>query len=122
MRALGSRYVRYFNRKYGRTGTLYEGRYRSLIIDSEPYWFTCMRYVELNPVRAALAATPDVYRWTSYGVNARGVSDGLIVPHPLYLSLAHSPEDRQQRWRQICGEALTEEQLKDIRDDVRRGK
>jgi putative transposase len=121
MCAMGSKYVRYFNRKYARTGTLYEGRYRSINIDTEAYWFTCMRYVELNPLRAGLVSAVDAYNWSSYGANGLGAPDGLVVPHPLYLSLGESPESRQRSWRQICGEALTKEQLTDIRDDLRRG-
>jgi len=121
MCAMGSKYVRYFNRKYARTGTLYEGRYRSMNIDTETYWFTCMRYVELNPLRAGLASTIDAYTWSSYKANALGAPDGLVVPHPLYVSLGQSAESRQASWRQICGEALTEAQLTDIRNDIRRG-
>jgi putative transposase len=121
MCAMGSKYVRYFNRKYARTGTLYEGRYRSMNIDTEAYWLTCMRYVELNPLRAGLVSTADAYAWSSYRANGLGASDALVVPHPLYLSLGESAASRQQNWRQICGEALTDTQLTEIRSDLRRG-
>ncbi len=121
MCAMGSKYVRYFNRKYARTGTLYEGRYRSRIIDTEAYWFTCMRYVELNPLRAGLVSTIDAYNWSSYRANGLGTPDALIVPHPFYTSLGESPDIRQRCWRQICSEVMTEDQLTDIRDDLRRG-
>jgi putative transposase len=121
MRANGSRYVGYFNRKYSRTGTLYNGRHRSLVIESETYCFTCMRYVELNPVRAGLVTRPEEYRWSSYHANALGIPDKLITPHPLYLSLGSSAAIRQQAWREICAEPLSTQQLTDIRDHVHRG-
>jgi REP element-mobilizing transposase RayT len=86
MRSASVSYVRYFNRKYIRTGTLFESRYRSFVIDTEEYWFTCMRYVELNPVRAGLVHSCGAYRWSSYAANALGRRDPLITPHQLYLS------------------------------------
>jgi putative transposase len=121
MRAIGPKYVRYFNRKYTRTGTLYEGRYRSCVIDSDAYWWTCMRYVELNPLRAGLVSQPDAYKWSSYSANALGTANDLIVPHPLYLSLGQSPLNRQQSWRSICGQSLTPEQLTEVRSVTNRG-
>ena len=121
MQVAGSRYVRYFNRRYSRTGTLFEGPFKSMVIDSEAYWFTCMRYVELNPVRAGLVSDPAQYRWSSYGANALGIEDQVIVPHSLYLALGESAANRQRFWRELCGEALTDDELFEIRDDVRRG-
>jgi putative transposase len=121
MQAIGAKYVRYFNHRYRRTGTLFEGRYRSMVIDTEAYWFTCMRYVELNPVRAALVSQPDAYQWSSYSANALGTPDRLIVPHPLYISLGESPAVRQRNWRALCEEALSPEQLAEIRDVAHRG-
>ena len=121
MCAMGSKYVRYFNRKYARTGTLYEGRYRSMNIDTEAYWFTCMRYVELNPLRAGLVSSVDAYAWSSYQANGLGLSDDLIVQHPLYMSLGECTASRQQCWRRLCGETLTEAELIDLRSDIRRG-
>src|SRR5688572_23586285 len=98
MQAVGRRYVYYFNRRYGRTGGLFEGRYRDTLVDNDEYWFTCIRYVELNPVRAGLAATPDGYRWTSYRTHALGTPDPVVTPHAMYLSLGATPELRQQAW------------------------
>ena len=121
MQAIGAKYARYFNRRYTRTGTLFEGRYRPMTIDTEAYWFTCMRYVELNPVRAGLVTAPEGYRWSSYCANALGRTDALIIPHPLYLALGESPVIRQQNWRAICGEALSAEQLAEIRDVAHHG-
>jgi putative transposase len=121
MQVAESRYVGYFNRRYSRTGTLFEGPFKSMFIDSERYWFTCVRYVELNPVRAGLVADPAVYRWSSYRANALGVEDQIIVPHSLYMALGASPESRQRSWRGLCCEALSSDELFEIRDAVRRG-
>jgi putative transposase len=121
MQVAGSRYVRYFNGRYSRTGTLFEGPFKSMFINSETYWFACMRYVELNPVRAGLVSDPADYRWSSYRANALGLEDDLIVPHPLYMALGKSPASRQYGWRERCREALRSDQLFEIRDVVRRG-
>ena len=121
MQAIGRRYVYYFNRKYGRTGGLFEGRYRSMIVYTEMYWYRCMRYVELNPVRAGLVAEPDEYRWSSYKAHALGMADSIIVQHPLYLCLGATPAARQEAWREICHEALPEDQLTELRRAVQRG-
>jgi len=122
MKNVGQTYVHYFNRRYERTGGLFDGRYRSLAIDSESYWFTCMRYVELNPVRAGITVRPEEYRWSSYRFHALGERDDLIVPHHLYVALGSTTSMRQQCWRAICGEALPEEQLAEMRDLVRYGR
>lgn len=121
MQVSGARYVRYFNRRYSRTGTLFEGPFKSMWIDSEAYWFSCMRYVELNPVRAGLVSNPADYRWSSYRANALGIEDQLVVPHPLYLESGRTPSDRQHYWRGLCREALPSDQLFEIRDVIRRG-
>jgi putative transposase len=121
MQSVGLRYVYHFNSRYARTGTLFEGRYRSVLIDTESYWFNCMRYVELNPVRAGLVSTPEAYAWSSYASNALGMPDQLIVPHTLYELLGDSPPARQQTWREICGQAFAEGQLEEIRHAVHYG-
>jgi putative transposase len=120
MQVVGTKYVRYFNRRYTRTGRLFEGPFKASVIETEAYWFTCMRYVELNPVRAGLVTDPAVYRWSSYRSNALGVRDMLIVQHPLYLSLGESEASRQTSWRELCREAIRAEDLFDIRDAIRR--
>jgi putative transposase len=121
MQVAVSRYVAYFNRRYERTGTLFEGPFKSMFIDSERYWFTCMRYVELNPVRAGLVSDPSEYRWSSYRANALGVNDEVIVPHSLYLALGESSGSRQRSWRELCRDPIPSEQLLDIRELVHRG-
>ncbi len=84
MQSVGRRYVQYFNFTYSRTGTLWEGRYKATVIDSEAYLLICMRYIELNPVRAGMVKDPSDYPWSSYGTNALGAPDRLCTPHSLY--------------------------------------
>ena len=121
MHAVGTKYSGYFNRRHARTGSLFEGRFKSSVIDTDSYWFTCMRYVELNPVRAGLVSDPADYRWSSYCANALGVHDRLLVPHFLYTSLGESTVYRQQSWRELCGEAIPQDELFEIRAAVRCG-
>lgn len=95
MKALGQRYVQYVNRSYQRSGTLWEGRFRSCPTQEESYLLCCMRYIELNPVRAGIVAHPGGYPWSSYRMNAQGEASGLISPHSLYLSLGPNDNARQ---------------------------
>ena len=101
MKRLGQRYVQYFNRAYRRTGTLWEGRFRSCVVGEEDYFMGCHRYIEMNPVRAEMVAHPGEYRWSSYGANAQGESDALISPHALYLGLGLNDEERQAAYRAL---------------------
>jgi putative transposase len=94
MRSLGCSYVRYFNAQYGRTGTLWEGRYKSTPIDSSRYFFTCSRYIELNPVRAGMVDHPAEFPWSSYHRNALGRGDRIVTSHPLYAALGTTDEQR----------------------------
>lgn len=121
MQDMGRMYVLYFNRKYGRTGGLFDGRFKSFIIDTEAYWFTCMRYVELNPVRAGLVSHPAQYRWSSYASNAHGAVDPTLTGHSLYLDLGTSAAARQLQWRRICDEGLEDGELAELRQAVRKG-
>jgi len=121
MQSLGRRYVRYFNDRYKRTGTLWEGRHKVAMVLHERYWLTCMRYVEMNPVRAGLVASPEQYRWSSYRAHAFGGEDLAIVPHAVYDALGSTPERRQEIWRQICGMPVTIEQLEVIRKGIGNG-
>jgi putative transposase len=91
MKELGGRYVDYFNSKYDRIGSLWNGRYRGLLIDDERYWFTCLRYVEHNPVEAQMVPTAEAYRWSSYRFHAFGADVPWLVPHHLYLALGTTP-------------------------------
>jgi putative transposase len=118
MQAVGRRYVQYFNRRYGRSGGLWEGRYRPAHVHDERYWLTCMRYVELNPSRGGLVASPEQYQWSSYAHHAFGKPDRLITEHFLYTALGSSPKVRQGAWREICGQQITSEHLECIRRSI----
>ena len=117
MQMLGRYYVQYFNYSYQRTGTLWEGRYRATIIDSEQYLLTCMRYIELNPVRAQnMADHPSEYAWSSYGYNALGKEDDLITPHNEYKRLGRKNNERQATYRQLFRAKIPEGSLAEIRE------
>ncbi|SFO06708.1 putative transposase, partial [Formivibrio citricus] len=101
MKALGQRYVQYVNRRYRRSGSLWEGRFRSCLTQDEGYLLACQRYIELNPVRAGMVEHPAEYRWSSYRVNAQGEDDLLIEPHELYCALGTDPAARQAAYREL---------------------
>jgi len=118
MQSLGRRYVAYFNGTYHRSGTLWEGRYKSCLIDSQNYLLTCYRYIELNPVRAAMVTSPETYPWTSYHANALGTSDALLTPHQEYMALGATPEQRQAAYRDLFKSAISDDRLGEIRAHV----
>lgn len=118
---IGRHYVPYINHVYGKSGTLWEGRHKGCIIDGERYLFTCMRYIELNPVRAGMVDVPIDYPWSSHAANAAGQSDQLVVPHERYHGLGGTPTDRQTRYRELFRDALESKQLHDIRATVQTG-
>jgi putative transposase len=118
MQELGVHYVRFFNRKYARTGTLWNSRYRGLHLRDEKYWLTCLRYVEQNPVRAGLAADPAGYRWSSYSAHAFGNWPNWLVPHYLYKALGRADEERQRAYQALCLTPLTSDQLAISRQPV----
>ena len=106
MQSLGRRYVRHVNRLYRRTGTLWEGRYRAAPIDSERYFLSCCRYIELNPVRARMVRHPREHRWSSYRAHAQGAADALAAAHDLYDRLGPTQAERQKGYRTLFREAL----------------
>lgn len=99
MQSLGRRYVRYINDRYHRTGTLWEGRYKSCPVQDQIYLLRCYRYIERNPVRAGMVADPADHPWSSHRSNALGQADALLQPHPCYLALATSPTARLLAYR-----------------------
>jgi putative transposase len=101
MRNLGQRYVQYFNRRYERSGTLWEGRFWSCLVDSGSYVTACYRYIERNPVRAAMVGEPAAYRWSSYSGNAGLVENQMLSPHPEYLALSENNQSRQEIYRAV---------------------
>jgi putative transposase len=114
MKVIGSRYAQYVNKKYRRTGTLWEGRHRASLVQSERYLLTCMRYIELNPIRAQMVGRPEEYRWSSYGVNAWGDSSWLTA-HEEYRRLANTTTARCHAYRELFRAQLSEEDLHLIR-------
>ncbi|MCK7581375.1 MAG: transposase [Chromatiales bacterium] len=115
MKHLGQRYVQYVNRSYRRSGTLWEGRFRSCLTQSEDYVLACYRYIELNPVRANMVAHPRDYRWSSYRVNAEGLADSLITPHAEYLRLGADGDERHTAYQALFRVHLGPQQLAEIR-------
>ncbi len=117
MQMLGRYYVQYFNYLNERTGTLWEGRYKATLIDTEQYLLTCMRYIELNPVRANnLANHPSQYPWSSYRYHALGQRDELITPHREYRRLGTTQADRQAAYRQLFRTRIPDTTLEAIRE------
>ena len=116
MQALGRRYARYFNRRHGRTGTLFEGRFHSSLVETERYLLTCMRYIELNPVRAGMVRGPGEHRWSSFEANASGDPGGIVTPHPEYLHLGADTQSRATRYLELVASGVTEEDLAAIRE------
>jgi putative transposase len=122
LQSIGRRYVQYFNFTYQRTGTLWEGRYKSTLIDSERYLLTCMRYIEMNPVRAEMVAHPSEYTWSSYRANAQGNADVLLAPHELYQRLGRTEDERQSAYRQLSAHSLARRMwMLSVRRPIRAG-
>ena len=110
MKVVGSRYAQYINLKYKRTGTLWEGRHRSSLVQTEKYLLICSRYIELNPVRAGMVHRPEEYRWSSYGVNGWG-DRSWLTPHEEYLRLGATTDERTYTYRELFRYQLSEEDL-----------
>lgn len=116
LQSVGRRYVQFFNSTYRRTGTLWEGRYRASVVDSERYLLTCMRYIEMNPVRAGMVEHPRDYPWSSHRANAQGVPDPLVTAHELYCRLGRSLMERQQAYRELFRLQLPATDVQTIRE------
>jgi len=116
MQDLGRKYVRYINRTYRRSGTLWEGRYKASLVDSEVYLLTCMRYIEMNPVRSGMVDSPGDYRWSSYLRNAQGKYDKVIKDHPVYQSLGITESDQRRAYRELFRHHLDDAQVHAVRD------
>jgi putative transposase len=121
LQAVGRRYVQYFNSAHGRTGTLWEGRYRATPVDTERYLLTCYRYIELNPVRAGLVQDPGDYHWSSHGANALGRHDPLVSPHATYAALGATARDRFAAYRALFQAEIDPTTLRDIRASTNKG-
>ena len=119
MQALGPSYVQPLNRRHERTGTLWEGRYRACLVQSDAYFLTCQRYIELNPVRAQIVADPGQYPYSSYAHHAYGSADRLLTPHDCYLALHHDPKSRPRAYRELFAHELPRKQVDTIRKQTR---
>lgn len=121
MQYVAGRYVAKLNRRLGRTGTLWGGRFRSSPIDTDRYLLACYRYIELNPVRAGIVRSPDAYRWSSYRANATEAATSLISAHPVLFSLGKTPLERALRYRELLRQPLPADTLRLIRQRLKDG-
>lgn len=115
MKALGQRYVQYVNRHYRRSGTLWEGRFRSCPIEEEAYLLGCQRYIEVNPVRAGMVKHPGDYPWSSYRANAQGEDNALVRPHAIFEALGLDAASRQVAYRELFRHELAPGLVDEIR-------
>ena len=122
MQSLGRRYVRHFNYRHDRTGTLWEGRFKSNLVDSDQYVLTCYRYIEMNPVRAGIVDDPSKYRWSSIHANAKGMDDILVDPHPVFQHLGSEDHQRKTKYQVLLAHVIRSQEIKAIRDHVNQGK
>lgn len=120
MKRVAGRYTRYINKKEGRTGTVWEGRYKSSIVESGQYLLACCRYVEMNPVRAGIVVQPEAYRWSSYGAKVGTAENSWLDLDGFYLGLGRSAVRRQQRYRQWMQETISDAEAELIRQAARR--
>ncbi|HYW04528.1 MAG TPA: transposase [Gammaproteobacteria bacterium] len=121
MQSLGRRYVRFVNTRYERTGTLWEGRFRSSLVDSGQYLLNCYRYIEMNPVRARMVEAAEGYRWSSYRHNALGEADPVVTPHETYLGLADKGSERPKVYREYFPDNGEGSAWAEIRGAIARG-
>ena len=116
IKQVGQLYSQYVNRTYRRTGGVWEGRFRSCLVQSEEYLLACYRYIELNPVRAGLVARPDEYLWSSFGENAKNCrSTGLLTPHAEYLRLGTTAGERRRSYNELFGSFSADDRVEEIR-------
>ena len=121
MQYLGRVYVRYFNQAYQRTGTLWEGRFKSCIVQEETYFLGCQRYIELNPVRAGMVLEPEDYTWSSYRTNAYGVRSSIVTAHAVYMGLGGTTEERLSCYRSLFENQINRTKIEDIRTSLNQG-
>jgi putative transposase len=115
MKSIGQLHTQYMNRRYGRTGSLWEGRFRSCLVQAEDYLLACYRYIEMNPVRANLVSHPVEYPWSRYLTNAEGKVSALVTPHDEYARLGNADEDRRNRYKELIAEVLDSRLIDAIR-------
>ncbi len=121
IRDLGRDYVRTINKTHCRSGTLWEGRFKSSLVDSDRYCLVCYRYIELNPVRAKMVKRPEEYPWSSFRSNALGDIDALLSPHSVWLALDCDDQSRRKRYIGLFNTTLEEADVHAIRYNLRKG-
>jgi len=121
MQAVGRRYVRYFNDSHGRSGTLWEGRYKSTLIEAESHLLACMAYIDLNPVRAGLVTLARDYPWSSHAHYVGLRTDRMVTPHPLYWELGNTPFAREAAYARLVQEGLSQQQQLALTESALRG-
>jgi len=121
MQRVGRHYVRYFNRVYRRSGTLWEGRFKSCVVDADDYLLVCQRYIELNPVRSNMVGAPADYRWSSYHANALGKPAALWTPHELYLRLGSAAKERLSAYQALFNAPIEAAMMGAIRSSTNKG-
>lgn len=122
MQSVTGRYGQYVNASQGRSGTLWGGRYKACIVESERYLLSCYRYIELNPVRAGLVGHAADYSWSSHGCNGAGEVSRLITPHPLYQALGSSSETRRAAYRALFRGHMEASLMRRIREALNQGR
>ena len=119
--SMGRHYVRHINSTYQKRGALWEGRYKCNVVQSQSYLLACMRYIEMNPVRAGITSHPALYRWSSYAANALGASNAILTAHPEYLALGAEPAERRSVYQGLFGSQLDADQLTLLRNALQTG-
>ncbi len=118
MQSIGRRYVRYINQEYGRSGSLWDGRYRACLVEAEPYLLTCHRFIEQNPVRIGVVAQPGDYRWSSYAYNAGEKRNEWLCLHDEYLALGKTKAERRQAYRELLKQPLGVTLVRKVRETL----
>jgi len=121
MQYVAGRYGAALNFRLGRSGTLWEGRFRASLVDTDRYLLACYRYIELNPVRAGIVKRPQDYPWSSIAINCGTRTSSLVTPHPVFLELGRDPHVRVSRYRELLTEQLSDEVVDEIRNAIRSG-
>ena len=121
MQKVGRLYVPWFNNKYGRSGTLFQGRFRTSVIDPDAYFLACIRYIELNPLRSQLAFEPLDYPWSSYAHHAGVRPDPLITDHAKYWELGNTPFQREAAFIELAQQGMSGQELDTINAAVLKG-
>jgi putative transposase len=121
MQSIGRRYVRYFNTRQQRTGTLWEGRYKSTVIQADRHLLACMAYIDLNPVRAGLVEEAGAYPWSSYAHFVGRRNDRLVTPHPLFWELGNTPFSREAAYAELVQSGVSKTQQQALTDSALRG-